>query len=92
MSGIENIRDLVGIDLEGVKRTITDNSEKLEDRSGALTEYARDIRSATEELDYAVEKLNKLKVLLETIDDAVEEADNQADDAWNTALAFEIDN
>ncbi len=92
MSGLESIGDSVGIDLDQVKRSIADNIDKLETRSGALGEYANDIQSAVSDLDMAAEDYQKLKSLLDNIDTKVQEADYQADDAWNTAEAFEIDN
>lgn len=92
MSGLESIGDSVGIDLDQVKRGIADNIDKLETRSGALGEYANDIQSAVNDLDIAAETYQKLKSLLDNIDTKVQEADYRADDAWNTAEAFEIDN
>lgn len=92
MSEIESIGDSIGIDLDEVKRKVSENIDKLETRSGALGEYANDIQSAVSDLDIAAQDYERIKSLLDNIDSKVQAADYQADDAWNTAEAFEIDN
>ena len=89
--GLENIQDNFSLDVEGLKRSITDNKELIEDRSGGLTEYASRIKATVDELDNATSRYQDLIHSIEGLNAQLENIDGQVEDAWNSSEAYTID-
>ena len=89
--GLENIQDNFSLDVEGLKRSITDNKELIEDRSGGLTEYASRIKSTVNELDNVSSKYQDVLDAIDNLNTQLMHVDGDADDAWNSAEAYTVD-
>ena len=81
----------INLDTEGIKRTILDNKERLEDRAGELTEYADRIRQTTDDIEVATRKYQTLLDSIESLGKQIESIDSIADDAWSRSQAYSID-
>ena len=85
------IGNQINLDTEGIKRTILDNKELLEDRAGELTEYARRIRQTTDNIEVVTHKYKTLLDSIESLGKQIEDIDTIADEAWGTSEAYSID-